>query len=101
MLSNNPLSTRVVVEHAFGLLKGRWRCLRTRLAVDVSRVPELVTACCILHKILQLHSEEFDSQWLEGNDEYDSLTDPSPSASCSSGSSDQVRTALTEYFNHH
>ena len=53
---------RVVVEHAFGLLKGRWRCLRTRLAVDVSRVPELVAACCILHNICQLHGEEFDSQ---------------------------------------
>ena len=93
--------TRVVVEHAFGLLKGRWRCLRTRLAVDVSRVPELVAACCILHNICQLHGEEFDSQWLEGNDDYDSPTDPSPSAACSSGTGVQVRTALTEYFNNH
>ena len=49
---NQRLSqARIVVEHSFGLLKGRWRCLRNRLAVHVSEVPELVGACCILHNM--------------------------------------------------
>ena len=47
---NQRLShARVIVEHAFGHLKGRWRCLRSKLAVHVNDVPELVGACCILH----------------------------------------------------
>ena len=49
---NNRLSqARVVVEHSFGHLKGRWRCLRTKLAIQVMEIPELVGACCTLHNI--------------------------------------------------
>ena len=81
-LFNQRLSqARIVVEHSFGLLKGRWRCLRNRLAVHVCEVPQLVGACCILHNICQLHGEEFDSQWLV-DDEF----------------ADRVRGAFTEYF---
>ena len=43
---------RVVVEHCYGRLKGRWRCLLKRLDVDVSDAPELIAACCVLHNIL-------------------------------------------------
>ena len=38
---------RVVVEHSYGHLKGRWRCLLKRLDVDVRDVLELVTACML------------------------------------------------------
>ena len=37
---------RVVVEHSYGRLKGRWR---KRLDVDVGDVSELRTSCCLLH----------------------------------------------------
>ena len=57
---------RVVVEHGYGRLKGRWRCLLKRLDVDVRDVPELVTACCILHNICEVHGEQFSEEWLEG-----------------------------------
>ena len=41
---NHHLShARIIAEHAFGLIKGRWRCLRTRLAVSVIEVPELAS----------------------------------------------------------
>ena len=99
---NHHLShARIIVEHAFGLRKGRWRCLRTRLAVSVTEVPELVGACCILHNICQLHGEGFDTQWFE-DCEHDSPNDPAPSVSrLGGGSGDRVRTALTEYFKDH
>ena len=45
--------TRVVVEHTYGRLKGRWRCLLKQLDIDVSNVPDLVAACCTLHNICE------------------------------------------------
>ena len=50
-------SARVVVEQAFGLLKGMWRCLLDKLDESVDKVPSTVITCCILHNI-----------WLEVND---------------------------------
>ena len=48
---------RVVVERAFGILKGRWRCLRKELEVDTNNVPKIVVACCILHNICIMMGE--------------------------------------------
>ena len=60
---------RAVVQHAYGRLKGRWRCLLKRLDVDVHDVPELVAACCMLHNICEVHGDGFDEQWMEGVEE--------------------------------
>ena len=48
---NRELSKlRVNVENAFGLLKGRWRCLGTgELYEDIELVSHTIIACCILH----------------------------------------------------
>ena len=60
---------RVVVEHCYGRLKGRWRCLLKRLDVDVSDASEVVAACCVLHNICEIHGDTFDDEWLNGTDE--------------------------------
>ena len=57
---------RVVVEHCYGRLKGRWRCLLKRLDIDTCDVPKVVSACCVLHNICETHKEMFDEEWLEG-----------------------------------
>ena len=44
-------SARVVIEQAFGLLKGRWRCLLNKLDESVEKVCSTIIACCILHNI--------------------------------------------------
>jgi hypothetical protein len=87
---------RVVVEHSYGRLKGRWRCLLKRLDVDVSDVPELVTACCVLHNICEVHGEEFSEEWLGVESQASSSgiaapSQPQDSAIC-------IRDALKSHF---
>ena len=42
---------RVVVEHAYGRLKGRWRTLLKRNDTSVHDLLKLVAACCVLHNM--------------------------------------------------
>ena len=94
---NNRLSkSRVVVEHAFGQLKGRWRCLRNKLSVCIDDVPEVIGAYCILHNLCQTHGEVFEDTWLENETEPD---DPRASGTGNSSTSgENVRRALAEYL---
>lgn len=54
----------VVVENAFGRLKGRWRILLKQSDVHHTFVPILVAACCILHNVCEMSKESFNSHWL-------------------------------------
>ena len=42
---------QVIVEHAYGRLKGRWRCLLKRNDILIRDLPKLVTACCVIHNV--------------------------------------------------
>ena len=90
-------SARVTVEHAYGRLKGRWRCLLKRLDVHVSDVPELVAACCVLHNVCEIHGEHFDEEWMEGVQD-DSITVNSTPTTTQAGSGQNTRQALMTYF---
>ena len=56
----NLSKARIVVENAFGRLKARWRRLTKRNDMDVCNVPRIVTACCILHNICEIHGDELN-----------------------------------------
>ena len=42
---------RMIVENAFGHLKGRWRCLLKRIDSPVLNVSNIVASCTVLHNI--------------------------------------------------
>ena len=55
---------RMVVENAFGRLKARWRCLLKRYDCHISKLPDTIVTCCILHNICESHGEHFDDNWM-------------------------------------
>ena len=59
---------RMVIECAFGRLKGRWRKLQKKVDIDVGNVPLIVSACCILHNFCETQRETFHDAWLPSPD---------------------------------
>ena len=49
----------MVVENAFGRLKGRWRCLLKRMDFMLENVPNIVATCVILHNICEMFGDHF------------------------------------------
>ena len=96
-LFNYRLSkARVVVEHAYGRLKGRWRCSLKRLDIDVGDVAQVVTACCVLHNICEDKGELFNDDWTEGVDVDYAVSSSTLAQPCSDSTA--IRDALTQYF---
>ena len=59
-------STRMCVERAFGMLKGRWRILLKRVDVHLKNVPDLVSTCLLLHNICIIFGDIFlKNEWLQ------------------------------------
>lgn len=55
----------IVMENAFGHLKGRWRRLAKQDDMYIENVPQVVLACCILHNLSEVHSDNFYNTWLQ------------------------------------
>uniref|UniRef100_UPI0037E91488 uncharacterized protein n=1 Tax=Semicossyphus pulcher TaxID=241346 RepID=UPI0037E91488 len=56
-------SARSVVDTAFTRLKGRWRCLLKKSDIDVSMMPRVVAACCVLHNMCEHLGDSFLPEW--------------------------------------
>ncbi|KAJ7317228.1 hypothetical protein JRQ81_003390 [Phrynocephalus forsythii] len=56
---------RAVVGYAFERLRGRWRCLLSRLDVRERYAPRVIVACCILHNICESKGEPLQEGWEE------------------------------------
>ena len=53
----------MVVENAFGRLKGRWRCLLKRMDFKLINVPLVVAACVTLHNYCEVSSDACLQEW--------------------------------------
>lgn len=56
---------RILVERAFGLLKGRWRILLHQQEGHLGNIQAVVIACCVLHNFCLVHNEVFDGYDLQ------------------------------------
>ena len=55
-------------------LKARWRRLLKQSEMVVENVPNVVTACCILHNMCEIHGETFDETWIQAEIHHSSYT---------------------------
>ena len=88
-------STRMCIERAFEMLKGRWRILLMRVDVHLKNVPELVSTCLVLHNICIIFGDSFwKTEWLqEATDEVQSGL----SAGTQVGASTEERRAVANH----
>ena len=94
---------RIVVENAFGRLKARWRCLLKQSDMDITNITMVVTACCILHNVCEIHGDVFDNEWLEHSQNPDF---EEPITNIAAGDNDEedakdIRQALVRYVHSH
>jgi hypothetical protein len=53
----------MVIERAFGILKGRWRILLKRIDMPLHHLPSIVIAIFCLHNLCIIHGDAFDMDW--------------------------------------
>ena len=57
-------STRMCVERAFGILKGRWRVIMKRCEVPLRSMPDIVATCIVLHNLCIMNKEGIEEDWI-------------------------------------
>jgi len=62
---------RQPIERAFGRLKGRWRTLKGIAAYDLSFIPHVIVACCVLHNFCEDHAAGWDPALFAQDDDDD------------------------------
>jgi hypothetical protein len=58
-------SSRMPIECAFGVLKGRWGGIALLLNVELEFACKVVAACTVLHNMCRVHKESFERSWFE------------------------------------
>ncbi len=58
-------STRMCVERAFGILKGRWRIIQKRADVPLRSMADIVSTCIVLHNLCIITKDKFDAIWID------------------------------------
>ena len=88
----------MVVENAFGRLKGRWRCL-LRIDCNLNNTSDIVASCIVLHNICEMYGDGCLEEWTH-HDDSSSSSVPSSHTNTSVGTSDAalVRDAIMNHL---
>ena len=66
--------------------------------MNIQNVPTVITACCILHNVCEVHGDRFNESWMEEHS--DALEQP-PSTGTTAVTSDAataIRNSLVQYY---
>ena len=95
-------SARMVIECAFGRLKGRFGALRREMDINLNNLPDVIHASFILHNYCEMNGESIANESVEKAISYEREFQPAAPNARNQGStarSKQIRKVFVEYFN--
>ena len=69
-------SARITTENSFGRFKGRFRCLRRAMDVNINTLSQVIPRCFILHNFCELKNERVTERKLTSALNYDKRCQP-------------------------
>jgi hypothetical protein len=88
-------ATRIVIEHAFGRLKARWKRLKA-LDMRLEHAPDWIVAACVLHNWCEQQGDKWSiMSWDDPDEQHDKLNE-SIAEQAAAGDGDAIRDALRE-----
>ena len=89
---------RMVVENAYGRLKGRWRCLMKRMDFKLENIAAIVAACIVLHNLCEKFGDNFREEWVSHDPVPRSYLVGSSSSGANSARATEIRDAIKTYL---
>ena len=70
-------SAHIVIENAFGQLKGRFCCLKRAMDIDINVLPQVIMACFVLHNYCEMKKEKLPEQNIRSSLNHEKSAQPS------------------------
>ncbi|XP_049522528.1 uncharacterized protein LOC125945022 [Dermacentor silvarum] len=94
--------SRRIVENAFGRLKARFRFIMKRMECDISNVPLIIRACCVLNNICEHFGDAVSQQWIGEAQLYDTIfQQPTHTTDALVATGRNIRAAVAMHLHQH